>query len=341
MDHPALDPRHHDRVPQGGIGEIEVHVPRRIAAELLVALLHVRAAQEIGDAVQAEELRDVLEEPVQEHEPAHVQLAGAERGHLPVEHGNGLEALVDDVADSRVAPAEHVGPAIARPMILQPAQAPLDDRHPDAVISERPAVIAGLAGHMAPKGVQAGRRAQTGERRARLSYRMQLSQNRDAGVLQPGTLGRRSLQQPAREHIGRVVQRNPAVDLVHDEERRAERAALRLVPPELRQRDAAARGHLADHLELSRQVITGKHRHGTVFGRHPGHVSTALPGALADPARLEQRRCAGQPAAAWRPDPAHRQLSRPAEAIGQPVLERRGECADAALADGHLDLLVR
>ena len=50
---------------------------------------------------------DGLEDAVREHQPGEVQLARAERGHLPVEDGDRLEVAVDDVADPGVAPAQH------------------------------------------------------------------------------------------------------------------------------------------------------------------------------------------------------------------------------------------
>src|SRR5215469_5746528 len=69
MDHPALDPGHHDRVPQRRVQQVEIHVAERVAAEFFVAALNIGPAQEVGNPGKLEELGDVLEEPVEENKP--------------------------------------------------------------------------------------------------------------------------------------------------------------------------------------------------------------------------------------------------------------------------------
>jgi hypothetical protein len=95
---------------------------------------------------------------------------------------------------------------------------------------------------------------------------VQAGQDRDALLLEGGALLRGGVEQPAAEHVRRVVHRDAAVDLVHDEERGAERAAVRLVPAEPGDRDRAALCDLADDLELGGQVVAGEHRERAVLG---------------------------------------------------------------------------
>jgi hypothetical protein len=149
---------------------------------------------------------------------------------------------------------------------------------------------------------------------------VQVGEDLDAGPLQFGPLGRRGLVQPAAEDVGRVVQRHPAVHLVHHEERGAQRLAVRLFPAQPGQRDAAARSDLRDQLELAGDVVAGEDGDRTQFRRHPRDVGTALAGARAGPFDLEQQRGARQPAAGRHAHAAdHRRPGR-GQLPGQPAL---------------------
>ena len=75
---------------------------------------------------------EFLEDHVREHHPRGVHLARAQRRHLPVEHGDGLEVLVEHVAHPGVAPDEHRlrGRDVLGPVRLQPLERLLDERGP-------------------------------------------------------------------------------------------------------------------------------------------------------------------------------------------------------------------
>ncbi len=77
MRHPALDPRHHYRMPQGRVRQVKVQVARLVAGQFRVLALHVRPVQEVGQSRQFKEFSDVLEKAVLEDEPAQVDLGRA------------------------------------------------------------------------------------------------------------------------------------------------------------------------------------------------------------------------------------------------------------------------
>jgi hypothetical protein len=186
----TLDPGHHDRVPQRRVQQVEVHVPKRVAGQLGVAALHFRATQEVRNTGQLEKFRDVLEKPMEENKPRDIDFPGANPGHFPVEHRHRGEAVVDDIADTRVPPGEYVRAGVGRPVLLQPDQAALDDRNPDAVIDKPPLVVQPLRVDVRAQAA----RTEPGERLARLGYRVELGQYRDAGPLHRGALGRRRVK---------------------------------------------------------------------------------------------------------------------------------------------------
>ena len=239
---------------------------------------------------------------MQEHEPGQVELARAERGHLPVEHGDGLEVLVHHVADACVAPAEHVGPAVGGPVLLQPGQAALDDRDPAAVVVQGPVVVGGAGrrrgaaaslrrtrGRGRRTRVSAWSRSRAGRRGPRCSARcsraLLLRGRRRAASRRTRRAGCPSATRPS---IWSITKNGVPSG-----------AAVRLVPAEPRDRDAAA---------LRRPgAMTSNWAAGRSWGR-PGRRCPRGPAGprrrrawrapLAEPGRLEQHGRAGQAVAA-------------------------------------------
>ena len=65
---------------------------------------------------------------MEENKPGYIDFPRPDRRHLPVEYRHRAEAVVDDIADPGIAPAQHVRAGLGRPVLLQPVEAPLDDR---------------------------------------------------------------------------------------------------------------------------------------------------------------------------------------------------------------------
>ena len=82
---------------------------------------------------------------MQEDHPREVDLARAERRHLPVEHGDRFEVAVEDVADACVAPVEH-RLALVGPVRFEPLERAVDQRVGNAVA--RPVVVPALVAEL-------------------------------------------------------------------------------------------------------------------------------------------------------------------------------------------------
>ncbi len=124
---PVGDTEHHDRVPQRRVQGVELHVARGVTGEFGVPRLHPVPAEELRQPRLAEGDRQVLEEAVQVHGPAEVHLARGQGRHLPVEDGDRVEPVVDDVPDAGVAPVEDRFAGVGRPEVGEPVEGALDE----------------------------------------------------------------------------------------------------------------------------------------------------------------------------------------------------------------------
>ena len=200
---------------------------------------------------------------------------GPTRRHLPVQHGDGPEVLVEHVADAGVAPRQHRWRRgdVGREVVLQPRQCTLDQRRAADVGHRELVPVLQPAEVPAQRGV-AGRidLGEEAERLLGVGDRVQLGQHLDGRILQLAPfLGGRVGEPVAAERVGHDVGRHDARDVVHQEERRAEHGPLVVDPPDAGDRHVGEFADLPDHLELVVESVCREDRDILGRWRHPGH----------------------------------------------------------------------
>ncbi len=121
-----------------------------------MASFDVVPAQEAGQSAPAGAHGQVVDEAVRIDGPAGGDLARGQCRHLPVEDGDGFEAVVDDVPDARVAEAV-VCVAVTRRNVLH-----RQGHLVHGVLVERYGTVA--LGHGRPPWAHGGRRRRAGGR---------------------------------------------------------------------------------------------------------------------------------------------------------------------------------
>jgi hypothetical protein len=101
---------------------------------------------------------------------------------------------------------------------------------------------------------------------------MQLGDHLDRAVLQFAlTVGRRVGEPIVAECVRHYIRRHLTLDVVHQEERRAEHRTRRFQPPHPGHRDVGLLADEPDDVELVVHPIRREHRHVLRSGRHPRH----------------------------------------------------------------------
>jgi hypothetical protein len=265
-----------------------------VAGEVLVAAGDIVGPEEPGHARHAEGAGEILEDPVGVDEPGDVQLAGPERGHLPVEDGGGGEAVVEHVADAGVAPGEDGGPLVDRPVGVEPGEGAFDQRGRQPVGGGEVVPSPGLGHPAAQRRVPRRVGHQEGEARLGLGDGVQAGQDVDGLVLEAALVGRVGVVQPViPERVRHDVRRHPAIDPPHHEERRPDGSGVGLAPPDRRHRYVGQLADQPDHLVLAGQVVGREHGHVVGVRGHPGDQALAPGSAAVVPAGIEQQGLAG------------------------------------------------
>ena len=269
---------------------VPVQVADLDAGARLVGRLHVLLAQEVRHPGQLQHPGDRLEDLVGEDDPGQVELARADRGHLPVQDADRLEVAVEHVADPGVAPAQH-GLVGAGQVGLEPVETALDQRRA-AEVGDREVVPGAGACEIAGQGGLAGvGRVEERERRVRVGDRVQPRDHVDGRVLQPAlVLGRGVVEPVVPEVVGQHVLRDHALDPVHEEERRAEHLAGGLHPADLRDGDVGGLADDPDRVVLLLERVGREDREVVGGGRDAGDVLPHAPLAALGPGDVEDQR---------------------------------------------------
>ena len=235
---------------------------------------------------------ELLKDHVREDDPGDVHLPRPEHRHLPVQHGNRPEVGVQHIADAGVAPHQHRirGGDVGGPVRLEPVQRPLDQLGA-ADIGDRELVPGLQPIEVAPQRIRFGPVIEEAECRFGFRDRMQVGDHLDGAVLQFAlSLGGGVREPVVAECVRHHVRRHLALDVIHQEERRAEDRARRFQPPHAGNWDVGLLADQSDDVELVVHPIRREHRHVLRGGRHPRHplLFPALP-VLVPAARQDDR----------------------------------------------------
>ena len=316
--------------------------------QLLVGRADVLLAHDLRQTRHPGQAGEFLKDHVREDDPRHVQLARAERRHLPVQHRDRAEVLVEHVADPRVTPGQHRLPGgdVGGEVVFQPLQALLDQRRA-ADVGNRELVPFLEPVQLAAQRCVTGRNGlgEESERLVRVGNRVQLRQHLDGRVLQCALLFGCGVGEPvAAEGVGHHVGRNDALDVIHQEERGAEHRALGIDPAHLRYRHVGEFLDQPDDVVLVVHPVLGEHRHVFGGGRHPGDPLLLDLLAVLGPAAGQddglRRHAVGVDAAL----DGHLRLDPAGHDRGQPLRQQCGNGADVATRALHVvdfDLDVR
>ena len=242
-------------------------------------------SQDVGHAREPEVLHQVLEEPVDVDHPPEVDLPGTHRGHLPVQDGHRLEVHEHHVAHPGVTPAEHGVVLVARPVLLQPLEAPLDEGRADPV-GGHPVVVAPHLVHVVPEGT--GPVVRTGQEGGRSvdGQGVEGGEGLDGGALQPLLVGQLGLEEPVvAEGVGQDVGGHDPLDPLHDEERHPDDVGAVLQPQHGGDGHVGVFGHHLHGQELTLHVVGLEHGVGGRVRGDAGHQGPGLRALRARPGR--------------------------------------------------------